>query len=56
MRDQVFVRRAVIENFDVRRGLDEDFRMAGGERGRAEQAEKQAESRDPARDSFENFV
>ena len=49
MSDQVLVRRAVVQNFDVRGGLDEDFGV-GAERGRAEQAAKQKESRDRARD------
>ena len=38
--DQIFVRRAVIKNFDVLGGLNENFWMAGGERRRAEEAEK----------------
>ena len=54
MGDQVFVRWTVIENFDVLRGLDEDFRMGRGKGGGAEQAPKQNESRDQARDSCEN--
>ena len=45
MGDQVFVRRAVVENFDVRGGLNEDFGMRRGESGDAEQAGKQKESR-----------
>jgi hypothetical protein len=40
MGDQVFVRRTVIENFDVGGGLEEDFGMGSGEGGSAEQAEK----------------
>jgi len=37
---QILVRRAVIKNFDVLGGLNENLWMAGGERRRAEEAEK----------------
>ena len=50
MRDQVFMRRAVVKNFNVGGRLDEDFGMSC-ERGRAQQATKEKESRDPTRDS-----
>ena len=33
MRDQVFMRGAVIENFDVRGGLDEDFGVRAAKTG-----------------------
>jgi hypothetical protein len=40
MSDQVLVSGAVVENFDMRGGLDEDLGMARGERGRRTEAEK----------------
>ena len=44
MSDQVFVRRAVIKNFDVRGGLDEDFGMGGENAGRRRAGRKTKES------------
>jgi hypothetical protein len=56
MSDQVFMRGAVIENFDVRGGLEEDLGMGSGEGGGAREAEKQRESRDPTRDPYKNSL
>jgi hypothetical protein len=56
MGDQILVLRAVIKNFDVLGGLEENFGMASRESWDAGDAEKQRESRDPTRDSYGNSV
>jgi hypothetical protein len=48
VRDQVLMGGAVIQDFDVFRGLDEDF----GPRTGRPSGEKEKESRAPARDSL----